>query len=56
MLSCPTRLPRNQPFSIGPPVTTIKGRSVDAAISSEGAVLRPSKRLAAKPWFFILLR
>ena len=36
----PTRSPRNQPFSIGPPETTIAGRSTLAApISSAGVVL-----------------
>jgi hypothetical protein len=36
----PTRSPRNQPFSIGPPVTTMAGVSTEAApISSAGVVL-----------------
>ncbi len=36
----PTRSPRNQPFSIGPPVTTMDGMSVLAApIISDGVVL-----------------
>ena len=36
----PTRSPRKYPFSIGPPVTTIDGKSVDAAaISRLGVVL-----------------
>ncbi len=42
----PTSSPRNLPFSIGPPVTTMLGRSVDAAaISRLGVVLsQPTSR------------